>query len=420
MKKLFLTLILSLGFLPALLAQKARVPLAPLDGVAVGVESLETDPSRVPDYLRALAATLPDAAMPFAKLMRVTLTQGSLPPVRKAMMGYLIAARLKNDYAKQHFMRLLSTGSKDKALLSGFSEGESNSKLSPADTLAALYAVRLTNEIHGADEAFFAKLRGQYNDAEIVELTQTICTMNYFVRMCAAFGLQPEPWLASTTPKPLPAALEKNPAFVTLASDDEMRSGAKTIAPATDSAGGLGVGIPNSRRAMLRSPLLADAWNEYWGSVRKGATLPRPMQLQVSYAVSMANGCRYCTVHQVVGLRRTGVDISKLLAMQKDDSALTKEELVAVVFARKLTKSPDRVTDADFTVLQTALPSKWAFEVVLQTSAFAYMNRFTDGLRLPSEDEAVKVYREVYGDAPPLTPRTAGDTRRVGESAKAK
>jgi hypothetical protein len=25
------------------------------------------------------------------------------------------------------------------------------------------------------------------------------------------------------------------------------------------------------------------------------------------------------------------------------------------------------------------------------------MNRFTDGLRLPSEDEAIKVYREVYG-----------------------
>ena len=25
------------------------------------------------------------------------------------------------------------------------------------------------------------------------------------------------------------------------------------------------------------------------------------------------------------------------------------------------------------------------------------MNRFTDGLRLPSEDEAIKVYRETYG-----------------------
>jgi hypothetical protein len=29
------------------------------------------------------------------------------------------------------------------------------------------------------------------------------------------------------------------------------------------------------------------------------------------------------------------------------------------------------------------------------------MNRFTDGLRLPSEDEAVKTYKEVYGGSFP-------------------
>jgi hypothetical protein len=33
---------------------------------------------------------------------------------------------------------------------------------------------------------------------------------------------------------------------------------------------------------------------------------------------------------------------------------------------------------------------------VLQSCNFAYMNRFTDGLRLPSEDEAIKVYQETY------------------------
>jgi hypothetical protein len=33
---------------------------------------------------------------------------------------------------------------------------------------------------------------------------------------------------------------------------------------------------------------------------------------------------------------------------------------------------------------------------LLQSCNFAYMNRFTDGLRLPSEDEAIKVYQETY------------------------
>jgi hypothetical protein len=39
------------------------------------------------------------------------------------------------------------------------------------------------------------------------------------------------------------------------------------------------------------------------------------------------------------------------------------------------------------------------------------MNRFTDGLRLPSEDEAVKIYQEVY--AAPQTPN-----QRAAEASK--
>jgi len=35
-----------------------------------------------------------------------------------------------------------------------------------------------------------------------------------------------------------------------------------------------------------------------------------------------------------------------------------------------------------------------SLEVLLQCGNFAYMNRFTEGLRLPSEDEAIKTYRE--------------------------
>jgi hypothetical protein len=34
---------------------------------------------------------------------------------------------------------------------------------------------------------------------------------------------------------------------------------------------------------------------------------------------------------------------------------------------------------------------------MLQSCAVAFMNRFTDGLRLPSEDEAIRVYQESTG-----------------------
>jgi AhpD family alkylhydroperoxidase len=119
--------------------------------------------------------------------------------------------------------------------------------------------------------------------------------------------------------------------------------------------------------------------------------------LQVSFAVSMANGCRYCTIHQVLFLRRLGVDPTKLLAMEKDDSALTPREKAAVVFARKLTATPWAMTDADYTVLKNEFQEPGALEVLLQACNFNFMNRFTDGLNLPSEDDAMQTYREIYG-----------------------
>ena len=133
--------------------------------------------------------------------------------------------------------------------------------------------------------------------------------------------------------------------------------------------------------------------------MRELETVGRDIKLQVSFAVSMANGCRYCTLHQVLGLRRIGVEPSKLVAMRKDDSVLTQKELAAVQFARKLTETPAAITDADYGELRTHFGEQGALEIVLQTCNFAFMNRFTDGLRLPSEDEAVRVYREVYGTA---------------------
>jgi hypothetical protein len=60
-------------------------------------------------------------------------------------------------------------------------------------------------------------------------------------------------------------------------------------------------------------------------------------------------------------------------------------------------RAPASVTDEDFRALRSEFGEQGAAEVLLQTAAFSFMNRFTDGLRLPSEDEAIRVYRETYG-----------------------
>ena len=58
---------------------------------------------------------------------------------------------------------------------------------------------------------------------------------------------------------------------------------------------------------------------------------------------------------------------------------------------------PASMMDDDYNRLRAEFGERGALEVVLQTCNFAFMNRFTDNLGLPSEDEAIRVYREVYG-----------------------
>ena len=141
------------------------------------------------------------------------------------------------------------------------------------------------------------------------------------------------------------------------------------------------------------------AWRAFGAAAQEYTSVSREIKLQVSFAVSTSNGCRYCTLHQVLGLRRLGVNPAKLMAMEKGDSALTPTELEAVLYARKLTATPAGTTDADYKKLREVFTDPGALEVLMQTCNFAFMNRFTDGLRLPSEDEAVNVYLETYGKA---------------------
>jgi len=381
----------------------ARVPLAPATAdLFRGVDTFEEAGSgRVPNYLRALA-NKPSTVKAFAHLVRTFAYDGNLSPALKLAMAVRIAQVNRSAYGAAHLVRLLrNTGSDGEALFARIKAGQID-QLAPADRLALRWAELQTQDIHGMTDDEFRQLRGYYSDSEVVELTFTVCLFNYFTRMVEGLGLPVEPWVLDSSSKPAPPPAwqrDRSPARVALISDAEIEgSGAvlqSTRRPSTGNAG-LGIGMANSQRAMMRVPALAEAWRQF-GAANGQSTVGRDILLQVSFAVSMANGCRYCTIHQVVGLRRLGVDPAKLLAMEKDDAALTPKEKTAVVFARKVTASPSTVTDEDYAVLKREFQEQGALEVLLQTCNFSFMNRFTDGLHLPSEDEAIRIYRDVYG-----------------------
>jgi alkylhydroperoxidase family enzyme len=385
------------------LAQEARARVGAVARVPLGEATNVVEPS----YVRAFGQ-LPHAAKPFAELVDAVLHRGTLPGSLKAAMGLRIAQINHSPYVAAHMRRLLEATSEGRMLLAAVG----------ADTLMSLdatghygirYADLLTRSIHGVTPEMFARTRGAFNDAEIVELTVTTAFFNFFTRFAEALRLPVEPSVLDGS-APLPARSEPRAAprtsraRVGLLSDETILATAAALETAKQQAGqraGWGIGMANSMRAMLQAPELALPWRAFGTVFREKETVGRDIKLQVSFAVSMANECRYCTLHQVLGLRRLGIDPGKLVAMKKDDTALTPREAVAVRFARKVTMAPGEVSDADYATLRQEFGEAGALEVLVQTCTFAFMNRFTDGLMLPSEDEAVRVYQETYGSTWP-------------------
>ena len=378
---------------------KARVPLAEQSSALFkGIDSLEPGNSAlVPNYVRAM---LPKMSGPFSHAFKTFVSSSSLPSETKLGMALRIAQINNSAYTVAHIERLLRATERGKVMLSALQAGNT-SKLTVPEQQALAYGDALTRNVAGLSDAEFMGARGVYNDSQIVELTFTTCFFNYFTRYAEALNLPVEAWVFETSPAPLPAA-PAAPARVSLVSDNEMRGVEAALAAnkaSNSPSAAWGIGIANSQRAMLNAPEMMLAWRAYTTAGQEYADVSREIKLQVSFAVSTANGCRYCTLHQVLGLRRLGVDPAKLMAMHKDDSALKPVELAAVSYARKLTAAPAGTTDADYKALRDVFKDQGAVEVLLQTCNFAFMNRFTDGLRLPSEDEAVKVYQETYGRA---------------------
>ena len=381
------------------IAAKARVQLADQSAdLFKGIDSLEPNSSGlVPNYVRAMT-TLPKMAAPLSHLFKTFVSSSALPSETKLAMALRIAQINKSPYTVAHIERLLRATDRGKLVLAALQKNTLGA-LSNQERQAIAYADAMTRHVDGLSDTEFQATRAVYNDSQVVELSFTVCLFNYFTRFAEDLNLPVEPWVFETTPAPL-AAAKPAPARIGLVSDEELKATAIAVA-ATKDAGSptaaWNIGMANSQRAMLNAPEMFLAWRDFGAAARDYSNVSREIKLQVSFAVSTANGCRYCTLHQVLGLRRLGVDPAKLVAMQKDDASLKPEELAAVLFARKLTAEPAGTTDADYAKLTEIFKTQGALEVLMQTCNFAFMNRFTDGLRLPSEDEAVNIYHETYG-----------------------
>lgn len=353
----------------------------------------------VPNYVRAFSDR-PGVSATAAHLMRVVLYSGSVRPELKMAIGIRVAQFNQSPYVGAYLEHTLRSTQWGATALTRMRSG-ALSAFSPEDRLALNYAGEVTSHAPSISDSDYRAVRGYFSDSQIVEITLSVCYFNYLTRVANALSLPVEDWTLSSAAAP-PVHLYAEPAGrITVLDDARMVLLSKSDPSFKDAESrgqsSMGIGLPHGERIMLWAHDVPQAWWNYGRVLGPTVTLPRILMRYTSLAVSTANGCRYCTLHVLLGLKRAGVDPAKLFEMKTDDSALTDDERTVVEFARKLTRTPGSITDEDYRKLTGKFGDKGAADVVFQASYFAFMNRFNDAMNTPSEDLALENYRQLYG-----------------------
>jgi AhpD family alkylhydroperoxidase len=381
---------------------KSRIDLsASSAGLVDAADSLEPAGSgNVPNYVKAFASR-PGAPVAFAHAVRAFLYGGLVQPEVKLGMALRVAQFNSNPYLAAHAERFLRSSEEGKKVLAAIS-AEKTATLPIEQRLALKYAEELSPEFGGVDDATFREVRGYYNDSQIIELTETVGFFNYFTRLTEALNLPVEAWVLDTPARPDVPAFHPYAGRIPFLTDEHLAA-ISTYLPSTE-----GTNRWNSERTQLWEPDLPEIWWAFGKIVNKTpSTLPRAIRSYVTFAVATSNGCRYCTLHTLLGLRRAGIDPAKLASIKKDDSQLSPEELLAVQFARKLTRRPGTITDADWSSLVKTFTEQGALDILFGACGMNYLNRFNDAMHSPSEDVPIANYHEVYGEDWTPTPVSA-------------
>ncbi len=108
------------------------------------------------------------------------------------------------------------------------------------------------------------------------------------------------------------------------------------------------------------------------------------------WMVTDAVKCPYCMGHcemnwEVMGMNETQIaDLSRKLA-GNDWSSFTEPQQQALAFARKLTKTPLKITKEEIDALRKGFGDQRAFFICLQASRYNYMTRISNGFQLTLE-----------------------------------
>jgi AhpD family alkylhydroperoxidase len=155
--------------------------------------------------------------------------------------------------------------------------------------------------------------------------------------------------------------------------------------------------LANSAKAMAHGDELALSARTFFSVVGGGGSLGPELALLIRLVVSNIKTCVYCTTHQIKALVKMGLAEEKIRNAHAFEThpAFSEEERVALAFAAALTLDSSNIPDDICERFQATFSPKQRVEITLVAGAMAFFNGFNDGLRVPMEDGAWDVAKEV-------------------------
>ena len=139
-----------------------------------------------------------------------------------------------------------------------------------------------------------------------------------------------------------------------------------------------------------------------------GRRLDRVFGLSLFWIVTRAIDCPYCMGHvemnwEVVGMTPSQVAERSRVLAGNDWSSFPASEQRALAFARKLTRTPARITQEDVRGLEKDFGTDAALSVLMYACRCNYMVRVSNGFQLSLERD--NVFYDYYNMKPPASDR---------------
>lgn len=154
--------------------------------------------------------------------------------------------------------------------------------------------------------------------------------------------------------------------------------------------------VSNIMRVQSLAPRAMAAHLDLYRALLFGRSgLTRGERELLAVAVSMENGCQYCTLHHEAALRAWWKDDDRVDALLEDPekAELSEREQTLVDYALELTRSPARVTeDRVRTLRDVGLDDADVLTANMVISYFNFVNRIAEGLGVEAPPEEVEGY----------------------------